>query len=111
MPHESQVFRRIFQKLDDRIYVQKMNCSGANGIPDYYMEGVHGSVLWVETKIAPNTLTKLQQLWINRARKNGVNAWVVTRLKDKTFRVDVDETHHFPATQQELLQRIEECLT
>jgi hypothetical protein len=52
-----------------------MSGIGKNGTPDYYYEGPCGA-LWVEYKVVPNDLTKMQQRWVERAWNNGQQVWV-----------------------------------
>lgn len=86
------VYRNSVHKHIDKskVYFASMGGGYVAGIPDVYYEGNAGC-LWVEwknfqvlpTKIkltSPSSAAKLsvlQQQWLRRATKNGVNAWVI----------------------------------
>lgn len=72
---ESNFIRRVHRRLDKRVYRQHM--PSGSGTPDYYYEGP-GGILWVEYKVHPNWLSRLQELWIERARGNGVPVWIAS---------------------------------
>ncbi len=74
---ESALIRSINKKIPNTIYHQAVGAMFCNGTPDQYYEGPTGCV-WIEYKRDKQAkVSALQQRWLNRARKNGVQAWVI----------------------------------
>lgn len=88
---ERNFINRIHRKIKPTLFKQAMGLTSTNGTPDYYYEGSLGAI-WVEYKFFPVEpmgqfdlcdtkqkihLSKLQQIWLERANDNGVDVAVV----------------------------------
>jgi hypothetical protein len=64
------------------IICHKISERFANGWPDCKYIGFQGQHLYVEYKVGKNPLSTLQELMIEKLRKNNVHVWVVTKNPD-----------------------------
>ena len=73
---EARLIAAINKQLPETVYHQAMGAMYSNGTPDQYYEGSN-TALWIEYKWEKNKLSALQERWIARAKKNGIEVWVV----------------------------------
>ena len=90
---ENRFINLLHMKLDSSIYHMKTNNPYTSGEPDVYYES-SGDILWVEYKWVPTLWTKsiaaqdicktkswiAQQQWLDRAVKNGKQAYVIVGI-------------------------------
>jgi len=100
--NESQFTQSINKQIKNEVYVWKINCNFAKGVPDAYYSGDKAD-LWVEykylqstpkrSKIIPN-LSRLQQKWLTRAKKQGRNVAVVVGTPDGCYVLKEENEWH-----------------
>ena len=91
--NESQYTQSIHKQIHNDVYVWKINCNFAKGVPDAYYSGAIED-LWIElkylqklpkkAKVVPN-LSSLQKKWLLRARKQGRNVAVIVGSPEGGF--------------------------
>jgi len=91
--NESQYTQSLMKKLPNSVYKWKINCNFARGVPDLYVSGAKKD-LWVElkylqklpkkAKVIPN-LSRLQEKWLIRAKKQGRNVAVIVGSPEGGF--------------------------
>ncbi len=97
---EAALKARLRKKIIERGVFQEPGYTPySTGKPDHYYEGFKGA-LWIEYKWRPRAapcqvdLTKnmepRQRAWINRARANGVRAWVAIGIGKGMMVVNID---------------------
>jgi hypothetical protein len=74
------------------IICHKISERFANGWPDCKYIGFQGQHLYVEYKVGKNPLSTLQELMIQKLRKNNVHVWVVTKLDDGFYELSSKRT-------------------
>lgn len=108
--HESTVFRRQMKKLPRDIHWEKTANPYRKGVLDYYLEATGGNIMWIETKLAPRATTTQQDRTIERMRKNGIPAVVLTREIRKDFTWEDEHGIQQGLTWPGVMQKIKEVL-
>jgi len=91
MQPENRFIAAVHRRLPSSVYREKTNNRYRGGTPDVYYEGT-GKILWAEYKWLDTTpkrrvsltshLSPLQQSWLRRAARNGIQTAVITGTPD-----------------------------